>query len=66
MRYNSDVYEPKPFRFNNQWLDHVDFKSLVKGYWRDSNAMGLMRYILKEKLKGLKGVLKVWNKEVYE
>jgi hypothetical protein len=28
--------------------------------------MGLMRYILKEKLKGLKGVLKVWNKEVYE
>jgi hypothetical protein len=41
MRYNGDVYETKPFRINNQWIDHGDFKSLVKGYWRDSNAMDI-------------------------
>jgi len=56
---------PKPFRFNNYWLENRRFKPLVEEVWRNQNLGGWMRFILKEKLKNLKIRLKAWNKEEY-
>lgn len=56
---------PKPFRFNNFWLQNNKFKGLVEEVWRTNNVHGWMGYVLKEKLKGLKEAIKVWNKEEY-
>lgn len=56
---------PKPFRFNNFWLENRGFKLLVEETWRNHNLGGWMGFILKEKLKNLKLRLKEWNKEEY-
>jgi hypothetical protein len=56
---------PKPFRFCNHWLLHIDFGGLVQEFWSSCNVEGWMGYVLKEKLKLLKGVIKEWNKVEY-
>ena len=57
--------EPSPFRFENMWLKAEGFKDLLKGWWQGLSFKGSTSFILAEKLKGLKGKLKVWNKEVF-
>ncbi|WJX47013.1 hypothetical protein P8452_33752 [Trifolium repens] len=54
VRNNCVDWGPRPFRFNNHWLLHKDFKKVVEEFWRGSDLTGWMAYILKEKLKGLK------------
>jgi hypothetical protein len=39
---------PKPFRFNNHWILHKNFKKVVEEWWRDQHVTGWMGYILKE------------------
>jgi hypothetical protein len=56
---------PRPFRFNNHWLQHREFNGLVENFWRQSNLTGWMAFILKEKLKGLKNCIREWNKVTY-
>ena len=56
---------PSPFRFVNMWLKAEGFKDLLKGWWQGLSFQGSASFILAEKLKGLKGKLKVWNKEVF-
>lgn len=56
---------PKPFRFFNSWVEHPGFHKLVKETWSGCSFQGWKAYILNEKLKFLKGKLKVWNKEVF-
>ncbi|CAK8538457.1 unnamed protein product [Lathyrus sativus] len=51
----------KPFRFNTCWVKHEDFMSFVKVEWESILVSGRCDYILKEKLKALKGRLKRWN-----
>jgi hypothetical protein len=65
LKYNSDDWGPKPFRFNNYWLKNKNFKELVVTSWTNQHVSGWMGFVLKEKLKGLKSVLKRWSKEVY-
>jgi exonuclease III len=65
MRYSNVDWGPRPFRFNNHWLAHGSFRSTVEEFWRSYVSSGWMGFILKEKLKGLKIMLKEWNKEVY-
>lgn len=65
VRYNCVDWGLRPFRFNNHWLLHKDFQKLVEGYWRNSEVTGWMTYILKEKLKGLKNLIKDWSREHY-
>ncbi|WJX91755.1 hypothetical protein P8452_73482 [Trifolium repens] len=65
IRYNSVDWGPKPFRFNNHWLSHKDFKVFVEEAWRSMPFVGWMGYILKDKLKALKVKLKEWNKDIY-
>ena len=56
---------PKPFRFNNYWLENRKFKKVVEEAWRSYKGEGWMRVILKNKLKKLKEDLRVWSKEEY-
>ncbi|KAK2407515.1 hypothetical protein QL285_043126 [Trifolium repens] len=65
VRYNSVDWGPRPFRFNNYWLLHKEFNKVVEQFWRGSNLTGWMAFILKEKLKGLKAHLRIWNIETY-
>jgi hypothetical protein len=65
LRYLDQLWGPKPFRFNNYWLDHRALPSVVQQSWEQHNNSGWMAFKLKEKLKSLKGSLKIWNKEVF-
>lgn len=56
---------PKPFRFNNFWIENRKFKGVVDEAWRSNNVCGWMSFVLKEKLNGLKVKIKEWNKEEY-
>ncbi|XP_058725667.1 uncharacterized protein LOC131596956 [Vicia villosa] len=56
---------PKPFRFNNVWFNHKDFKSFISEEWGKFNVIGKGDSILFEKLRRLKASLHVWNKEVF-
>ena len=48
------------------WLKFEGFKDLLRGWWKSIQFFVSYSYILASKLKALKGILKVWNKEVYE
>ncbi|MCI22763.1 transposon TX1 putative protein [Trifolium medium] len=65
VRYDGFDWGPKPFRFNNHWLNNKDFSKLVEREWSSFQVDGRMSFVLKEKLKMLKGVLRKWNREVY-
>lgn len=52
---------PRPFRFFNYWTKHPSFKSLVDSKWNSYSISGWGSFVLKEKLKRLKGDLKEWR-----
>lgn len=56
---------PKPFRFNNCWLEHKDIVKLVSDCWTSSVIHGRHYFVLKEKLKRVRETLRKWNKEVF-
>ncbi|GAU33427.1 hypothetical protein TSUD_380630 [Trifolium subterraneum] len=56
---------PKPFKFNNCWLEHPNFIPFVTETWKKLEVKGKKAYVLKEKLKRLKDSLNVWNREVF-
>ena len=56
---------PVPFRFENMWLKEEGFKDLLKGWWQGLRFSGSFSFILAEKLKALKAILKSWNKLVF-
>ena len=56
---------PSPIQFETMWLKSKGLKDLLKGWWQGFCFKGSVSFILAEKLKGLKGKLKVWNKEVF-
>ncbi|KAK2406714.1 hypothetical protein QL285_042414 [Trifolium repens] len=62
LKYPDNDWGPKPFRFNNYWLDHKNFKKVVEDCWRGQEVSGWMAFVLKEKLKALKVFLKDWSK----
>ena len=56
---------PSPFRFENMWLKFVGFKDLLRGWWQSLHFSGSFSFVLASKLKALKGILKIWNREVF-
>jgi len=65
LRYSSQLWGPKPFRFNNFWLEHREFVQAVRTSWECQMPPRWMAYNLKEKLKYLKRDLKVWSRETF-
>ena len=56
---------PKPFRTIDAWLSEKGFMEMVKGRWTSNSVQGSGFMKVKEKLKHLKGDLKVWNRNVF-
>ncbi|RVW46613.1 Transposon TX1 uncharacterized 149 kDa protein [Vitis vinifera] len=56
---------PSPFRFENMWLEEKGFKDKMKMWWGSLNFTGSSSYILDAKLRALKNILKIWNKEEF-
>ncbi|XP_068487034.1 uncharacterized protein [Phaseolus vulgaris] len=56
---------PKPFRSIDAWIMERGFTGLVKDKWSSYSAQGNALIVIKEKLKQLKGDLKVWNRDVF-
>ncbi|XP_057418630.1 uncharacterized protein LOC130712829 [Lotus japonicus] len=56
---------PKPFRVLNCWLQDPRLSAVVDSTWKGLSVNGWGAFALKEKLKGLKGSLKQWNKDVF-
>lgn len=56
---------PKPFQFNNCWLQHQDFDHFVLNAWSEIQVRGWKTFAFKEKLKLLKVRIKKWNLEVF-
>ncbi|KAL7185265.1 hypothetical protein ACSBR2_027235 [Camellia fascicularis] len=56
---------PKPFRFLNAWTLHPKFAQLFVSTWSGATFAGWSGYILTQKLKHLKQILKSWNIEVF-
>lgn len=49
----------------NGWLEHSGFIPFVYEAWAGFQVSRSKAYILKEKVKLLKGKLRTWNKEVF-
>ncbi|XP_068487120.1 uncharacterized protein [Phaseolus vulgaris] len=56
---------PKPFRTIDVWLMEEGFNGMVKEKWQSYTVQGNEILKLKDKLKLLKGDLKIWNRDVY-
>ncbi|RVX14550.1 LINE-1 reverse transcriptase-like [Vitis vinifera] len=54
-----------PFRFENMWLKVEGFKDLLKAWWEGDNFNGAASFVLAEKLKVVKTMLKEWNRDVF-
>ena len=56
----------KPFRFEQFWLDHPDFRANIQDWWREAEVpCGSKMYRFQQKLKNLKQTLKLWNKHTF-
>ena len=56
---------PSPFRFELMWLKYEGFKEILKGWWQNLQFHGSFSFIISAKLKALKDLLKIWNREVF-
>ena len=54
-----------PFRFENMWLRSEGFSDVIKQWWGEARVYGFASYVVANKLKFIKGKLKVWNREVF-
>ena len=52
---------PAPFRFENMWLKEEGFKEELKQWWEGIQVSRSTSFILTEKLKALKPILRSWN-----
>lgn len=54
---------PKPFRMMNCWREVVGYEEFVNAqYCIGMNIEGWKGYVLKGKIKGVKNIVKEWNK----
>ncbi|XP_042481897.1 uncharacterized protein LOC122062374 [Macadamia integrifolia] len=54
----------RPFRINKFWMEHPNFFDMVCNSWRPS-VTGSDTFILGQKLKRLKIVMKLWSRETF-
>ena len=56
----------KPFRFNQLWLYHKDFKELVTQWCQEMvPPIGTVMYCFQQKLKSFKAKIHTWNREEF-
>ncbi|KAM1060262.1 hypothetical protein TB1_024191 [Malus domestica] len=59
------TWGPGPFRFENSWLQHPDFRNNLKEWWLSAIVEGWEGYKFSSKLKIIKKKLQSWSKEVF-
>lgn len=64
LKYDNQLRGLKPSRFNNHCLSHIGFSDVVLASWVSSMFQGWKPFILLEKSRSLKSILKGWNKHV--
>ena len=47
------------------WIKEEGFKDLIRDWWQSFEFRGTSSYVLMEKLKAIKILLKTWNKDVF-
>ncbi|GKC16390.1 RNA-directed DNA polymerase, eukaryota, reverse transcriptase zinc-binding domain protein, partial [Tanacetum coccineum] len=57
-------FGPKPFKFFDAWLDHLEFPHFVRQSWLTDSGGLSGDVILKNKLKRLKSDLKLWADKI--
>ena len=65
LRSSNVDWGSKPFRVLDCWFQDEQFRKVVCDWWTSHSIQGWGGYVLKEKMKGLKQRLKVWNKEQF-
>eukprot|EP00253_Pinus_taeda_P015037 PITA_15037 len=56
----------RPFRFENFWFSHPDFKDFIQKFWQISNPTAPSKMErFQKKLKMLKAEIKRWNKNTF-
>jgi len=58
---DENYWGPRPFRMLKCWADLPGYESYVRDKWASYNVQGWGAYVLKEKIKILKGSLKEWH-----
>ncbi|XP_071740712.1 uncharacterized protein [Rutidosis leptorrhynchoides] len=54
---------PKPFRFNNSWLEQIGFLDMWCHVWSSLSQEGWGALVLMKNLQSLKGELRNWKKQ---
>ncbi|KAL7194493.1 hypothetical protein ACSBR1_034841 [Camellia fascicularis] len=62
---DSRDWGPRLFRFVNAWILHPQILPVIKSSWVEPEISGWAGYVIQEKLKNLRRVLKRWNHEVF-
>jgi hypothetical protein len=60
---DDENWGPKPFRMLKSWATLPGYHEFVKDKWQSFQVNGWGGFVLKEKLKLLKGCLKEWHKQ---
>lgn len=60
---NQSGWGPKPSKVNDRWFKNVPFLPYVESEWKDIQVEGRSDFVLKEKMKRLKDILRRWDKE---
>lgn len=55
---------PKSFKVLMCWYEHKEFKTFIHKEWNSIEIKGSPNFIIKEKLKFLRGRLRRWNLNV--
>ena len=62
---NPFKWGPTPFRFENMWLLHPEFKEKFRDWWQECTVEGWEGHKFMRKLKFIKSKLKEWNIMVF-
>jgi hypothetical protein len=62
-RSKSQNLGAKPFRVQNSWLREKNFSEMVDKKCKKCEVLGWGAFVLKEKMKNLKGDIKTWVEE---
>ncbi|RVW54885.1 Transposon TX1 uncharacterized 149 kDa protein [Vitis vinifera] len=62
---NPFMWGPTPFRFENMWLLHPEFKEKFRDWWQECTVEGWECHKFMRKLKFIKSKLKEWNTRVF-
>ncbi|RVW86191.1 hypothetical protein CK203_046066 [Vitis vinifera] len=62
---NPFKWGPTPFRFENMWLQHHNFKECFSSWWREFEGNGWEGHKFMRKLQFVKAKLKDWNKNTF-